>query len=544
PTLDITELVEAIGRHVLVYEWESGSPSSPFQPRTLVSCCLVSRHWRNVMLPILWSVDNTLRKNKVPLEVLSEYRHYVRVFELPTARYVEPPMYTQLRHLIMGPGVWSGRVAIRLIGMNFKLVKLDVGNIRLDDEENEGYIPFINHIKVDNFNHNIHTLANPLRHLKDTLQEFSMSRDDIAGMELYYWLQDIAQGCLWNLELKFTRCTFDLQDIVFESLTRLRLYLSNRLDNGPHEIIGRSPRLEYLILDIPGNEKYTQLEELVLVLRGTPHPHMSYRFQHWTRPKLISLDLRGCHWRTKQRGNDPEVNDDEYLELVRACIPTHTSTGQPQHLRELYLTLWTIDEDARTVIEIHSPSLERLVIEIEKRPWGDPTTAKIKQQLHVVRTILQSCPRLKEFRLQDRNGNLDVSVVMATLLEDNGKEKDGATTGPWGCSELESLVLESRNVLGLSLPTEVEERRYLDDQGDRNGGLNEVGEWVVPRFQWNTLEQDGTGFLLGDNPGIFNLMFRPKSGENLVKRFLGYLSQSKKLKEVQLAQLKFVRSRS
>ncbi|KAF9088118.1 hypothetical protein BGX23_007647, partial [Mortierella sp. AD031] len=55
--LEIPEILRAIVQHLIHFE-SSGALVSPFlfRPRALLDCCMVSKRWRQVLLPVLWRV--------------------------------------------------------------------------------------------------------------------------------------------------------------------------------------------------------------------------------------------------------------------------------------------------------------------------------------------------------------------------------------------------------------------------------------------------------------------------------------------------------
>jgi hypothetical protein len=95
-----------------------------------------------------------------------------------------------------------------------------------------------------------------------------------------------------------------------------------------------------------------------------------------------------------------------------------------------------------------------------------------------------------------------------------------------------------------------EERRYFDNEED-HGDINENGTspWVMAKQQWDPALQDGTGFLLDAHWNSFELyedimedVGLVNEGDRLLRRFFRQFSTSRKLKELQLGQLRFTRA--
>ncbi|KAF9430017.1 hypothetical protein BGZ94_008677 [Podila epigama] len=72
--LDIPEILARVG--YFIPQW-SGYITPHFSPKQILRCARVSRHWYNVMMPLVWhTFDDTSR---VPNHVLERYLHMIRV---------------------------------------------------------------------------------------------------------------------------------------------------------------------------------------------------------------------------------------------------------------------------------------------------------------------------------------------------------------------------------------------------------------------------------------------------------------------------------
>lgn len=645
--LECPEILRIIGEWILVDEWKTLPFHRQFQPQTLLNCCLVSKYWHEVLTPLLWSIDDTQRMGNVPRTLLEKYSKYVRTLKLWGYIGVHtPPKYTRLRHLsIDGDGMRRyGNVPRNLISTNRSLISLELVNLSLfgysmnertyedDDDEDcldlgrgygtgydngygygygydigyhrlpcgygysfhgKGSIPGLGN-ETDNSgkgDRDITTLGTgrPLRDVKTSLEDLTLRKITFTGTEFFATLSDVAEGSLSSLTLYQLMGSFDLQGLIFASLTRLCLSLGTTVEPKLYEIIGRSPRLEHLELRSGhpedgdwcyGNFSH-HLEPLTLLLRGNlpmdPSRARVSAPRQWFRPQLAALQLRGLH--TQEWGVQEESNNPDYLELIRACSNTfnkHKMTGYLGSLRELVISLRDLDDDARGAIEMHSSSLEILRITIERSMHSISTTIVQRGGRHsrVLRKIFQSCRHLREFEYWDLNGDADISVMMATLIggdkekggehdaqqqqeqkqewqEQQQQEQEEQRQKPlddpkeeveevWCCRELQSLTLKS--FLCYTHVIMQPEQRFVDD--DESGG---GGTWVMTAFQWDPTLHNGTAFLLDAHLDAWGYVGqeesdRPKQGEELIRRFLRHIAPSRKLKKLQLAELKFVRA--
>ncbi|KAG0230244.1 hypothetical protein BGX31_005951 [Mortierella sp. GBA43] len=434
-------------------------------------------------------------------------------------------MHTQLRHLTVEPGgyYWQKghkKAIRRLVGANVNLETLQLSDVPLfkrESNEHQGSNDDDNKNMSDNNDDtdddNMLGRTNPLGHLKSTLRELSLIQMDFREKEFYYALRDVAQGNLRSLELGLINGSFDLQGLVFRSLTRLQLWLKRTMNTDLYEIVGRAPHLDHL-------ELYDAMDP-----------------DDWFEGSFVL-----CKY----------ANNPDYLELIRACSNTYNKFAQAGHLgslRELIITLRNLDDDAKEAIEMHSDNLEVLRITIEYN-WGRVSV----EHGQALAKIFQSCRRLKV--LEYRSGSLDVpniSTMMESLIEEHSKENNrrsadanGHIPGPpWNCPDLETLRIYST---APSVMERLEEERwFVDDEtnGDNNN-IHGFSPWTIPSFQWDPTVDDGTAFLLDTMEARSRFswpmrMGRPKNGENLIKRFLHYVAPSRKLKNLQLAQLKFVK---
>jgi hypothetical protein len=584
--LDCPEILYAIGEWIDVYKDASSLSKgiyTTFKPQTMTRCCLVSRHWNNVLTPLLWRVDDAGLMGKVPYSVLEKYREHVRTYirtsvNLSTRIHLQPPAYTQLRQLIMGESMRRGHLAMRMITMSNHIRMISITNVPLFTDMHGCRVKLTGLDEDKDFDEDTHSITNPFGHLRSTLEHLTLAHMNFRGMELFCLLRTVAKGNLRFLEIERIFGTFDLQDIVFESLERLHLWLDHYVEPGLFEIIGRSPHLEHLELkgSIYIGRSYP-FQQLAQFMRGTRHEETLREKEdrlkaggpeprQWSRPHLKTLRIQGIHlWERRQNvaciGNNPM-----FLEIIRVSGSIYMPNGvvQPSSLRELEIPLWIVDELAKRAIEASSATLEVLKLRIQQERGGLPT-CKHNQQGWVLREILQSCSKLQIVEFWDQKKDIDISIVIAGMVGDHGvghgESGDGDASASENdrvqeiealvCPELVSLTLKSIPMDHKLLPEPMEEERcYFDDHDDDHGNDNgnDVSPWVMPKQGWDTTLKDGTGFLLDAQMHVFELyedsstgIRTMNEGDKLLRRFLRCVSPSRKLKDLQLGQLRFTR---
>ncbi|KAG0332160.1 hypothetical protein BG000_010277 [Podila horticola] len=83
----MSEIMSLIASFVPV--WERSGNDFKFRPRHLLSCTLVSKFWRTVMLPHVWTVYSTEQMSKIPVDVLIKNSIYFQYFEMESFDTVE-----------------------------------------------------------------------------------------------------------------------------------------------------------------------------------------------------------------------------------------------------------------------------------------------------------------------------------------------------------------------------------------------------------------------------------------------------------------------
>ncbi|KAF9366491.1 hypothetical protein BGX34_001929 [Mortierella sp. NVP85] len=555
--LDCPEILYAVGEWIPMFDdtytfWRD--IHFKLRRQMMLRCCLVSRHWNQVLTPLLWRVHDTWAMRRIPQEVLEMHSQHVRMYHGPRHHIMKlksrppPHMYTQLRLLAVNAMV-SGEIAMRMIRMNNRLKIIIIsGTPFWSLHENT---PTHSNDNPD-YNENAHSLTNPFGHLRYTLEYLTLRNMVMEGMELYYLLRTVAKGNLRVLQIIHIQGTFDLQDIVFETLNRLYLWLDDNVRPGIIEIVGRCLQLEHLELSGYYLSGRTCLEQLAHILHGTRYEHTPGEREdrlgahkldpkQWWRPQLKTLRIHGLHY-SEPSEDDHETrkaeNDIRFLECIRAfgCICKHGVMVHPSSLRELEIGVWIVDDLARRAIEGSSSTLEVLKIRIPEEREDTPFRMYARQG-RILREILQSCSRLRVMEYWDEKAEF-INVIMDAMIGHFDDEVDRVeNVEVLVCPELESLTLKAIPTGYRSSNAHIlaaEERRYFDD--DDHGGTNggRTPPWVMLKQQWDYYLEDGTCDLLDYEEDS-------TEGDEQLRRFFRHFSLSRKLKECQLGQLRFTR---
>ncbi|KAG0006264.1 hypothetical protein BGZ80_001738 [Entomortierella chlamydospora] len=460
--LDYPEILFAVGEHIPLFQPNPNDTiNMKFTPKTLLSCCLVSKFWRDVLLPFVWRVHDTIPMSHCPMEVLSRHKDLVRYYYFVSTwnRYgtkpLDPPLYTQLYEMTVN-FVPSPQTVAKLLVSNKELRKVSVGNIRLatalvpqrvlDGAEGAESVATSEAKGL---------VVSPFGNIGTTLQELSLEDMEVNTNELWRLLDPVS-GNLWSLSLKNLTGTLDdipLEGLMFPKVTRLIIRIDTRLQYRLEEMIGRCPMLEHL--ELSGMDNDYPLDALVHILQGTLEVETKKQkekrekegrtLKRWVRPLLSTLHLL-CH----PYGSPTTVaNNHKILAAIRACSgyqstkrnkkinceqvdedngeadDTANNSGikgmgqRDESLRELSVTLCILDDAAREAIEAHRSTLEILKITIQNRE-NRASSVALERQGRVLRRLLRSCRRLRVFEFRDLNADADVSSLMEEMLKIKG----------------------------------------------------------------------------------------------------------------------------
>ncbi|KAF9360477.1 hypothetical protein BGX26_009167 [Mortierella sp. AD094] len=516
-----------------------------FTPKTLLSCCLVSKFWRDVLLPFVWRVHDTVPMDRAPMEVFARHKDLVRFYYFVStwnrygAKPMDPPLYTQLYEMTVDFALSPQSVA-KLLVASKELRKVSVRNVRLasalvpqrvlDEEEGAESVASSEAKGL---------VVSPFGDLGTTLQELALGSMEVNTNELWRLLSPVS-GNLRSLSLKNLYGTLDdipLEGLMFPRVTRLTICIDVRLRYRLEEMIGRCPMLEHL--ELSGMDTDYPLDALVHILQGTEEIETKKQkekrekegrtVKRWVRPLLTSLRLL-----SHPHGSPTMVaNNSKILAAIRACsgyqftkrnkkindeevdednddTNDNDNNGEikgmghrDKSLRELVVTLSVLDDAARVAIEAHRSTLEILKISIQERE-GRASTVALERQGRVLRRLLRTCRRLRVFEFRDLNPDADVSSVMEEML----KSKSGdINTNKHKIDDINNSGRESDS--GFSEDDELAQERRARSEAWRSPALQSLS--IGTRTMWRandnhlgTLEQRR-----------FNITTTTNDGENV-----------------------------
>ncbi|KAF9297299.1 hypothetical protein BGZ88_010482 [Linnemannia elongata] len=75
-TLEMAEIARLIGLNILLFDPPSRTlaKKKSYLPQTLLNCCLVSKSWRAILLPVLWRCYDGRLMGLVPRLIIVQYR--------------------------------------------------------------------------------------------------------------------------------------------------------------------------------------------------------------------------------------------------------------------------------------------------------------------------------------------------------------------------------------------------------------------------------------------------------------------------------------
>ncbi|KAF9175360.1 hypothetical protein BGX21_003627 [Mortierella sp. AD011] len=460
--LDYPEILLAVGEHIPLFQPNpDGAIDMKFTPKTLLSCCLVSKFWRDVLLPFLWRVHDTIPMIRCPIEVLTRHKDLVRYYYFIStwnrngSKPLDPPLYTQLYEMTIN-FVPSPQIVAKLLEANKELRKVSIGNIRLATA--------LGPLRVLDGAEGAESVTtseakgladSPFDNLGTTLQELALGDMEVNTNELWRLLGPVSRN-IWSLSLKNLTGTLDdipLEGLMFPKVTRLIIRIDTRLQYRLEEMISRCPMLEHL--ELSGIDNDYPLDTLVHILQGTQEVETKKQkekrekegrvLKRWVRPLLSTLRLL-CH---SYGSRTMVANNHKILAAIRACSGYQSAKmdkrincqqvdedngeadgidnnsrikgiGQrDESLRELSVTLCILDDAAREAIETHRSTLEILKITIQNRE-NRACSVALERQGRVLRRLLRSCRRLRVFEFRDLNTDADVSSLIEEMLKIKG----------------------------------------------------------------------------------------------------------------------------
>ncbi|KAF9347481.1 hypothetical protein BGX26_001032 [Mortierella sp. AD094] len=493
--LDIPEILHRIGQFLPLWIYSDHGYKPQFVPKTLVRCASVSRHWHNVMSPILWYLYDDTLMNTVPREVVHRNAHFIKVLNH--------------RHIYGGAGYHCRNLAQLstapwVVGVEDQIKQ----NTRLErfSWHTHSYYLTIRQSVYDalagvraGFNNSNTSGLSVLRILEfegcqlDPRQLFPLLENHLSGLQILI-LHDVAfvseesiradttgelSKVVWNPKAQFTQ------------IREVRIGRGIPRGGGPLiDILNRCPKLERLVLE-GLDESWSSGKYIHLAKKADLFDLLINNLQQ-SCPNLKSI----AYSPQRMGGQTKLLDDASYAQLIRCMDP---STRDHSNLvRDSNSNNRTISSNGAGWIGSGSRSRDTsrndIIGEEENEDYAvssftadmpsldtsatlalcnmDMTIESITIRLHESRSettaranmlnahqILTSCRALKHFTLQHETllelWDMVTPVSMALLLYDN----------PWACTRLETLVID-----GVKRPADFGMGRELADEALRLGG--------------------------------------------------------------------------
>ncbi|KAF9174029.1 hypothetical protein BGX21_009016 [Mortierella sp. AD011] len=437
--LDLPEIITRIGQFLPL--WSGEGFQREFEPLPLLRCALVSRAFRQALLPTLWYLYDGFRMRNVPHHILIKYSLLFRIIS-NTGPFKGP---FRCKNLIELSTVYGQEWSRDLLVTNPGLKRLVWGGpyyrrIETLEQQQEWQLELtalmglenLDVLKTSGFSLGEGIFVKVLRN-NARLSNLALSTVEgvtsIEGLELPYLTElHIAFGGDESPALvDLVRCCPRLQKL---SLTSSRARSSGMTT--PH---ATNNQLSSSSVNITNSE--FEIERLAQNIAQCC-------------PELSSIKFTSYH--TTGAVNWPQIQsfllDNELAALVNAC----------HRLESFSAEMITLDYALTEALVSQQRSLTSLSLTVHDSSLG-LTVPDRARELHCLRRLKSSLEQLKELTLSWDKGLITLDTATAptdpaattTSLLDEGiqEELEAFITEPWGCLGLRSLTVNGL-VIGVS----------------------------------------------------------------------------------------------
>ncbi|KAG0275310.1 hypothetical protein BGZ95_008934 [Linnemannia exigua] len=404
--LELPEIIERVGYFLPLWDQTLSDHTcrleTVLKPKTFHACLLVSKLWRQTLLPILWTLYDAEGMSHIPKDTLTRYSPFFRTFYMQQGQIVSNYCCTQLTSATLNPGIADLDQLRQILYTNRGLKSLEwngpVGSELL---------------AIDDFTH------------LTQLEILSLSHWDISAGRLGQALAPLA-GSLRKLDLGWLkgtngRDTWNQDDDESGQDVQAMEHDSNNLGDcpilplvetfraigppysvDPTWIVKRCPNLSRLDLTLLRNNNEEDGKEDHIISMRLADSLRSHC------PNLRALALRGS------------IGQEHKMTIVRNCT---AAAAADNGLSELILVLRSVNKDLLDFIAPHALTLETLGIL--------NSTDEDASMEHLFRMPVV-CPRLKWF-----------SVAAWSCWEVKGQDAVNALkVSTWRCRDLEILDVD------------------------------------------------------------------------------------------------------
>ncbi|KAK3822981.1 MAG: hypothetical protein J3Q66DRAFT_330540 [Benniella sp.] len=258
--LDIPEILAHVGSFITVWHRDEHG-TYQFRPKDMLPCTLVSRHFRNTLLPVLWYIWDERAMYSVPLSIIRTFTPYFRVHYNYGRRNDYPvDIREPCTHLLQLIIAWN----------NSHLGKDDIDYIRA----NPGL-----RILGSNYWFRFNTAcSNPFSNFTH-LERIDNYRHDSKGMSLQELFEPIS-GSLRRLSIQCPEGSLRLQGLVLPKMKQMHAILATSQDM--IDLLEACPNLE----DLESNDGSPAFN-----IGLDASSHATHALRSGVCPKLTSLKL-------------------------------------------------------------------------------------------------------------------------------------------------------------------------------------------------------------------------------------------------------------
>ncbi|KAF9548699.1 hypothetical protein EC957_005938 [Mortierella hygrophila] len=398
--LDLPEIVERIGHFLQLWAQELSESENRqitvFDPKTFHACMLVSKLWRDTLLPILWADYDAKGMAWVPEEVLFRNTHHFKTFLLPHTETWRIPGCIRLVQATLHFDARCVERAQRLVQSNPGLKSLVYDGDTCEcplDPNNFAQLSQLEDLSLSGWNiSEPGSLGRALAPLAGSLRKLRLG--EFAGIEYddRIWGGNV-QGQGWATEESYSNGDFG--DTPLLPLVEYLRVTGPPYGLNPIGLIRRCPSLVRLDLTLNGD------------IGGSKNP-LTLRLSDSIRkycPNLNSLALRGALMQERKEA------------LIRGCAATNG-------LSEIVVVLCSVSQDTIDSIAPHASTLETL---------GIFNTTDGNVDLDLLFQLAGQCPRLKWFSIAAWSCSETPSWTVLDALK---------RSSIWRCHSLEILDVD------------------------------------------------------------------------------------------------------
>ncbi|KAF8984822.1 hypothetical protein BGZ46_006935 [Entomortierella lignicola] len=423
--LDLPEILTRVGQFLPL--WSGEGFQREFQPLPLLRCSLVSRAFRQALLPTLWYLYDGFRMRNVPHHILVKYSHLFRIIS-NTGPFKGP---FRSKNLIELSTVYGQEWSRELLVTNPGLKRLVWGGpyyrtIETLEQQQEWQLELKALMGLENL---------------DVLKTSGFSLGEGIFVKV---LRNNAR--LSNLALSTVEGVTSIDGLELPYLTELHIAFGGDESPALVDLVRCCPRIQRLSLTGPrtrssgtispqGNIDINNINNDGFQIKRLAE-NISQCCPELSFIKFNSNYIAGAAGRLQIQGF---LLDHEFAALVNACARLESFSAE----------MITLDYALTEALVSQKRSLTTLTLKVHGSNLG-LTVSDRAREMHCLRRLKSSLEQLEYLSLSWDKGlitpNTTHSTVDSTTLielpnENIQEELEAFLTEPWGCLELKSLLV-------------------------------------------------------------------------------------------------------